>query len=84
MRGRIYAVVSGGTVELRGVIGDEREREALRVAAENVPGVKKIVDHLVWVEPVSGMVDRRTAGRDSRHAHRQAAVNLLTAPNRAG
>ncbi|HXQ54128.1 MAG TPA: CBS domain-containing protein [Stellaceae bacterium] len=54
--GCIDAIVSNGKVELRGVIGDEREREALRVAAENVPGVKTVVDHLIWVEPVSGMV----------------------------
>jgi hypothetical protein len=25
------------------------------VAAENVAGVKKVHDHLVWVEPISGM-----------------------------
>jgi CBS domain-containing protein len=56
LRGVVDAIVSNGTVELRGVIGDERQRAALRVVAENVPGVRKIVDHLVWVEPVSGMV----------------------------
>jgi osmotically-inducible protein OsmY len=56
LRGALDAVVTKGTVELRGVIGDERQRAALHVAAENVPGVKKIVDHLAWVEPVSGMV----------------------------
>ena len=31
-------------VELRGVIGDERQRAALRVAAENVQGVKKVIE----------------------------------------
>src|SRR5258707_10654114 len=31
------------------------KRRALCVAAENVAGVKDIKDHLVWVEPVSGM-----------------------------
>jgi CBS domain-containing protein len=55
LRGSLDALVENGTVELRGVIGDERQRDALKVAAENVPGVKKIIDHLVWVEPVSGM-----------------------------
>ncbi len=49
-------VVDNGVVELRGVILDEKAREALRVAAENVPGVKAVADHLVWVEPVSGTV----------------------------
>jgi len=35
---------------------DEKEREALRVAAENLPGVKAVEDHLVWVKPASGTV----------------------------
>jgi osmotically-inducible protein OsmY len=39
---------------LWGTIFDYRDREALRVVAENVPGVKQIHDHLVWVEPMSG------------------------------
>lgn len=38
------------------VIINEKERYALRVVAENVPGVKVVRDHLVWVEPVSGTV----------------------------
>lgn len=59
--------VRGGVVDLRGTILDERERQALRVLVENVPGVKAIEDHLCWVEPVSGWVitpredDARTA-----------------------
>jgi len=52
----IDAVVENGIVELRGTILDERERMALRVVAENVPGVKQVRDHLIWVEPMSGMV----------------------------
>jgi len=48
-------VVRDGVVELWGVIIDERQREALKVAAENIPGVKAVKDHLVWVEPTSGM-----------------------------
>jgi CBS-domain-containing membrane protein len=48
--------VKDGIVELRGSITDERERAALRVACENVAGVKSVVDHLIWVEPLSGMV----------------------------
>jgi CBS domain-containing protein len=47
-------VVQGGVVELWGTITDERERQAIIVAAENVPGVKAVHDHLVWIEPVSG------------------------------
>jgi hypothetical protein len=34
---------------------DERERQAINVVAENVPGVKAVHDHIVWVDPMSGM-----------------------------
>jgi len=52
----INVVVRGGVVELWGAIVDERQREALKVAAENIPGVKEVKDHLAWVELNSGMV----------------------------
>jgi CBS domain-containing protein len=48
--------VKDGVVALNGVILDDKEREALRVVAENAPGVRAVEDHLVWVEPVSGTV----------------------------
>ena len=48
-------VVHDGVVELWGMIVDERQRDALKVAAENVPGVKTVKDHLVWIEPTSGI-----------------------------
>jgi len=51
----VNVIVRDGIVELWGVIIDERQREALKVAAENIPGVKAVKDHLVWVEPTSGM-----------------------------
>ncbi len=51
----VNVVVKNGVAELWGVITDERERQALVVAAENVAGVEKVHDHLVWVEPMSGM-----------------------------
>ena len=37
------------------IITNERSRQAAIVAAENVSGVKKVHDHLCWVEPMSGM-----------------------------
>lgn len=52
----IDVVVLNGVVELWGAISDERERQALVVAAENTAGVKAVHDHLVWIEPTSGMV----------------------------
>jgi len=51
----INVIVNDGVAELHGVITDDRERSGLIVAAENVPGVKQVRDHLVWVEPMSGM-----------------------------
>ena len=55
-RSGVAVTVKDGVVELNGAIFDEKERAALLVAAENVPGVKAVVDRLVWVEPVSGTV----------------------------
>jgi CBS domain-containing protein len=52
---RVNVIVKDGVVELYGVVTDDRERRGLVVAAETVPGVKRVVDHLVWVEPISGM-----------------------------
>jgi CBS domain-containing protein len=65
-RDGLTITVTDGVVGLDGVILDDQEREALRVAAENVPGVRAVEDRLVWVEPVSGTIidapqDRRTA-----------------------
>lgn len=52
----IDVVVKDGVVELWGTITEGAQREALKVAAENVPGVKGVVSHLTWIDPLSGMV----------------------------
>ena len=57
--------VANGVVTLDGVILDERMRRAVRVAAENVPGVKAVVDYILWVEPHSGMVFKAPSGEES-------------------
>lgn len=49
-------VVRDGVVDIWGTISDERERQALIVAAENVPGVERVNDHVAWIEPMSGMI----------------------------
>src|SRR5215469_16028602 len=54
--GLVNVVVRNGVVRLSGTLLDERQRGAIRAAAENIPGVKAVEDHLVWVDPVSGMV----------------------------
>lgn len=51
----IDVTVRGGIVELWGTITDERMRKACVVVAENVPGVHQVHDHIVWVEPMSGI-----------------------------
>jgi CBS domain-containing protein len=54
--------VHSGVVKLSGVVLDDRQRGALRVAAENIPGVKKVEDNIVWIEPMSGTVIEARAG----------------------
>jgi CBS domain-containing protein len=49
-------VVRDGIVHLWGTITDDRQRQAVVVASENVAGVKAVHDHLVWIEPSSGFV----------------------------
>jgi CBS-domain-containing membrane protein len=43
-------IVRDGIVHLSGTITDERTRQAVIVAAENVPGVIKVHDHLYWTD----------------------------------
>jgi len=50
----IDVTVRDGVVHLSGAITEERQRQALRVAAENIPGVKKVEDYVTWIEPLSG------------------------------
>jgi len=52
---RVNVIVKDGVAELYGAVTDDRERQGLLVAAQNVRGVKGVVDHLVWVEPITGM-----------------------------
>lgn len=47
--------VTQGVVELRGAIIDERQRQALRLLAENTPGVTAVHDRLAWVGSGSGI-----------------------------
>jgi CBS domain-containing protein len=49
----INVTVRDGVVELSGAVTDDRVREALRVAAENAPGARQVVDNLqvIVVQP---------------------------------
>jgi CBS domain-containing protein len=51
----LSVIVREGIVHLSGVITEERSRQAAIVGAENIAGVKKVHDHLCWVDPMSGM-----------------------------
>ena len=51
----LNVIVRDGIVHLSGVINEERSRQASMVAAQNVAGVRKVHDHLCWVDTMSGM-----------------------------
>ncbi|MDO9564439.1 MAG: CBS domain-containing protein [Bradyrhizobium sp.] len=52
---RLAVTVRDGIVHLSGMITDERYRQATIVAAENVPGVKLVHDHLCLFDAMSGL-----------------------------
>jgi CBS domain-containing protein len=56
----IDVVVRNGVVDLWGTITEERQRQALIAAAENVPGAKAVHDHLGWVEVMPGVLMYQT------------------------
>ena len=51
----LNVIVRDGIVHVSGVITDESSRQASVVAAQNVAGVRKVHDHLCWVDTMSGM-----------------------------
>ena len=46
--------VTNGVVELKGLVFTEEGRQAMRVMVENLPGVKRVDDHLALIEPMTG------------------------------
>ncbi len=56
-RAEVTVVVYDGIVNYWGTILDEKQREALRVLAENTPGVSEVRDHLVYVEPIPAIIN---------------------------
>ncbi len=55
-RTTLNVTVVNGIVDLWGTISNDQERRAICVIAENTPGVKKVIDHLVFVEAYTGTV----------------------------
>jgi len=64
----LSVTVRDGVVHLGGVISEERSRQAAIVAAENIPGVKLVHDHLCWVDPMSGAYLYSPEDEQSRRA----------------
>jgi CBS domain-containing protein len=54
--GLINVFVRDGVVHLHGTITEGSERDALRVMAENIPGVREVHDHLAWCDYLTGTV----------------------------
>ena len=53
-RASVRVEVANGVVTFSGAITDERQREGLKVIAENTPGCVAVHDHMAWIEPNSG------------------------------
>ena len=52
----IDVAVRDGVVSFRGVLTDERQRNAIRAVAENVDGVRAVHDHMMWADPFTTTV----------------------------
>ena len=52
---QLGVIVRDGIVHVSGIISDEDVRPAIIVAAENVPGVRLVHDHLSWFDAMSGI-----------------------------
>lgn len=63
----VDAIVRQGVVTLSGFVLDERQRAAVKVLVENLPGVKAVQDDLVWIDPVSGVTIEPEDKRQRRH-----------------
>ena len=76
----LSVIVRDGIVHLSGIITDERSRQAAIVCAENIAGVKKVHDHLCWVDPMSGHVLHRTGRRGTGEGElgRRSAVRAYS------
>lgn len=53
---RMDLTVLDGVVEIWGTVTSEDERRAVCVIAENTPGVKKVIDHMIFMDPYSGLI----------------------------
>ena len=54
--GGVAFTVRRGVVTFKGAFSNQQVRDALRVTAQNIPGVTAVEDEMVWVDPVVGVV----------------------------
>lgn len=64
----VDVTVRNGVVQLSGSVTDDRQRQAMRVAAENIPGVKRVEEHFVWIDPESGFYAEIRSDNDQNHS----------------
>jgi CBS domain-containing protein len=50
----IAAAVKDGVITLHGGLLDQRQRDAIRVMAETIPGVQGVKDEMFWIQPMVG------------------------------
>ncbi len=48
--GSVDFIVKNGVVDFQGIVLDERQRAAFLTAADNIPGVKEVHDHLLGLD----------------------------------
>ena len=53
---QLNVTVNGGVVDIWGICRSDAEREAIRVAAKNVPGVRAVNNHLCMERPFAPML----------------------------
>jgi len=53
---RMDLTVLDGVVEIWGTVTSEDERRGVCVIAENTAGVKRVIDHMVFMDPYSGLI----------------------------
>jgi CBS domain-containing protein len=71
---RVSVAVQAGVVALDGCLFDMRERDAVGVLAETIPGVQRVENRIICIEPYMGMItyDPASGAGNPRGQARQA------------
>ena len=77
-------VVSEGVVHLWNIVGSDEERRALRIAAENIPGVRVVEDHTISGHPGAALsCDLRHRRSDPMPVSNDQRQDVFVQPIRA-